>query len=286
MAQTISWQERGRGQRRRATHAALLAALLIGVLTALTPWSAAGTKAAQSRPVLVVFVPGFTLSRQAWADQPREFHTISDRLAQSIGSIEVTQYSYDGGTRPYRPADTVRRSIEADAAVLDTYVRAASHADIYLIGYSLGGVVAAYYAAAYPAHDAAAGTRIAGVITLDSPVHGFRPTMPCLGSGMGGWVSKFEFAMNKWLVLPELQPNSAVIARIANLPRAVPTLTIASQDDCLVTPAQALLPGAQQVLTHSGHAADIVASHGAVLRDSAAVSAIARFISAQAAASP
>ncbi len=267
-----------------ARRVALVATLALAALASLAPWRAAGLAAAQSRPVLVIFVPGFTLSRQAWADQPREFHTISDLLTRRLGSVAVTQYSYDGGTRPYRPADTVRHSVEADAAVLDAYVRAATHADVYLVGYSLGGVVAAYYAAAYPANNAASDTRLAGVVTLDSPVHGFRPTMPCLGTRLGGWASQAEFALNKWLVLPELQPNSGVIARIAGLPAALPILTIASQDDCLVTPAQALLPGALHLLTHSGHAADIVASHGAVLRDPVAVNAVVNFITARASA--
>lgn len=275
-------QTAGRQAPRRYRRAALIAALTLAALASLAPWRAEGMAAAQTRPVLVVFVPGFTLSRQAWADQPREFHTITDLLTRRLGAVAVTQYSYDGGTRPYRPADTVRHSIEADAAVLDAYVRAATHADVYLVGYSLGGVVAAYYATTYPAYNAVADTRIVGVVTLDSPVHGFRPTMPCLGSRLGGWASQAEFALNKWLVLPELQPNSGVIARIASLPAALPTLTIASRDDCLVTPSQALLPGAAHLLTHSGHATDIVASHGAVLRDPAAANAVVSFIAARA----
>lgn len=278
-----SWLRGWRGSRLRERRGVRLIAVaaLVGLLAA--PGGTAPVRAARAAPPLFVFVPGVTLSWRASAHQATQFRAIATRLTRLLGPIDTMQYSYAGGIRAYGVLNTMRQSIGQDASVLDTYLRAQANKDVYLIGYSLGGVIAAYYAATHPAYDSRANVRVAGVITLDGPVRGFRPTMPCLRPWLRRAAIKVETAINRWLVLPDLQPRSKVIAAIAGLPRRVPTLTIASRDDCLVTPAQALLAGAREVETHSGHRSDIIASHGAILNDPAATGAIASFVASFAA---
>lgn len=273
-----------RGSRLRGWRGARLIAVaaLVGLLAAPSGVAPARAARADATP-LFVFVPGVTLSWRASAHQATQFRAIATRLTRLLGPIDTTQYSYAGGVRAYGVLNTMRQSIGQDASVLDTYLRAQANKDVYLIGYSLGGVIAAYYAATHPTYDSRANVRVAGVITLDGPVRGFRPTMPCLRPWLRRAAIKIETAINRWLVLPDLQPRSKVIAAIAGLPRLVPTLTIASRDDCLVTPAQALLAGAREVETHSGHRSDIIASHGAILNDPAATGAIAGFVASFAA---
>lgn len=148
-----------------------------------------GAFEAASQTTLVVFLQGWTSSLPSGPDSPNAFkrtNGLAPRLGSAgITSLDLRDFSYSGASSAtfgadYGPCDSLRHVNEAEA-ILDLELKgyAATHhdVDVYLVGHSQGGVVALgylawlaklgrSYASPFP------GMRLAGVVTLDSPLGG------------------------------------------------------------------------------------------------------------------
>jgi hypothetical protein len=169
-------------------------------------------------------------------------------------------YSYDATRSSYTVTQTHESVSVATAALnaqLGTVRAHDSGASFLLIGHSLGGVVAARWAAGHTARPPAA------IITFDSPLRGIRGGS-ILGNVFGGAVWK------------GLQPGSPAIRAITGRPSGwwqgtAHLHTVANTADVLVPPAEALL-GDTHTVTDSSCPADLFvvhSCHGAVLSDAA-----------------
>ena len=139
-----------------------LVILLQGILSALNP-----DDIAQKR------IPGF--------DQPGEI--IPFLKSHGFNNAKFMAYSYNGlnsqgQLQPYFCEITFNQSIYTDEFKLDdeitSYLKIHPNTDIYLVGHSLGGVIAFGYLAFLRAFNYSLpnGGKLAGVITLDAPIGG------------------------------------------------------------------------------------------------------------------
>ena len=80
-------------------------------------------------------------------------------------------YSEDGWDSNYLPADTLNSVPESSAALRDIY-SAYPDSRIFIIGHSLGGIVALDGLARYSNNENRMKSRTAGLITVSSPVNG------------------------------------------------------------------------------------------------------------------
>lgn len=193
-------------------------------------------------------------------DAERSFSGLVQFLADRGGydvRRDVLEGTYAGTERdgawspsPYVAADTRRPLVETTEAVagcLEWYRRALpSDARLWVLGYSLGGVVALDGATMAIIRDRAGWAgRLAGIVTLAAPLRG------CNAGGLVNWA---------WLVTGEPEGLGAAghdleqrwrepdeqtrLQRRAAFVRAagVRLLTLADPDDAVVRPEEALLP--------------------------------------------
>jgi pimeloyl-ACP methyl ester carboxylesterase len=187
------------------------------------------------------------------------FRTLIAAMSRAHLAYTPLYYSYDPAHNSYTVTQT-HGSVSASTAALNAELQAVRSGDpaasFILIGHSLGGVIAARWAAGH-----AAGAE--SVITFDSPLRGIRAGS-LLGSVFGGAVWK------------GLQPDSPTIRSITDRPaswwQATGHLhTVANTADVLVPPGEALL-GARHTVTDSSCPVDLLvvrSCHGAVLSDTA-----------------
>ncbi|HLW02207.1 MAG TPA: hypothetical protein VKT82_26365 [Ktedonobacterales bacterium] len=190
----------------------------------------------------------------------------------SIRAIEA--FSYAGNAPTYRSSQT-RQPLARSAAALDAQMRRwrgeYPNATFDLIGHSLGGDVALYWAArvATPTERAA----IHSIITLDSPLNGYPR----------------NYADNFFLpffgaIAQNLLSGAAAITDIANAPThwdagpgtlASPVVTITNVRDLAVPFFLATIPGS--VLVADDYGSDSTSlNHGSVLASPAALAQIAQ----------
>lgn len=188
------------------------------------------------------------------------FGTLIAAMTRDHLAYTPLYYSYDGAASSYTVAQT-HGSVSTSAAALTQQIRAVrAHdpaASFFLVGHSLGGVIAARWAVGHRTAP------VAGIITFDSPLRGIRGGS-ALGQIFGGPV---------W---SSLQPGSSAIRAITKQPNAWwgasgHLHTVANRADVLVPPSEALL-GEQHAVTDSSCPRDLLfirTCHGAVLSDTA-----------------
>ncbi|HEX6355081.1 lipase [Actinophytocola sp.] len=161
-------------------------------------------------PVPVLLVPGYGGSRAALS-------TLADRLRRAGRDARVLTLPGDG-----------TGDLNAQARLLD---EAAGGAPVDVIGYSAGGVVARLWVDG-------TGARLARrVVTLGSPLHGTEI------AAAGGVLAPGACPV----ACQQLSPGSALLAEISR-PVAVPWLSVWTENDqTVVPPDSARLPGAVNV---------------------------------------
>ncbi len=177
------------------------------LLLASSPASALAVGTPTSRSTLFVFVQGidsFLTSAQAAAQggdgsDPYFFGTDAGLFkkshlgtylqSQGYSNARYLEYSYaplgstnTGQPQPYTCKDTYNYSLASHIIGLSQQINAAiqnnPNTDVYLIGHSMGGIVAFGYLASLLEHVGNAvplprnGSRLKGVVTLDSPLGG------------------------------------------------------------------------------------------------------------------
>ncbi len=208
---------------------------------------------------------------QALQDTPGNGETSQSSIPFSIRAIVA--FSYAGDTPTYT-SDQTRQPLAISAAALDAQFRrwqsAYPGATFDLIGHSLGGAVAAYWAAsvATPAELHAIHT----IITLDSPLDGYPRTyadnffLPFFGA----------VANNLLAGSPAVTAMQAVPQHWINGPGTLanPLVTITNIRDLVVPFFVATIPGA--VLVADDYGSDNSSlNHGAILTSPAALAQIA-----------
>jgi len=158
----------------------------------------------------------------------------------------------DGGWRPtaYGPADTRRPLIdmaEAVAGCLDFYRQALpAEAQLCVVGYSLGGVVAVDGATLAVARDREAWhNRLAAVVTLAAPLHGCSVgallNWAWLVTGESGGLGEAGRDLDsRWRDVDEQTRLGRRAAFLRSVGARV--VTLADPDDSVVRPEEALLP--------------------------------------------
>jgi pimeloyl-ACP methyl ester carboxylesterase len=141
----------------------------------------------------------------------KEIHLGTDLESQGYSNARYLEYSYAGSTntgqpQPYTCQDTYNYPLATHIIELSRQINAAvqnyPNTDIYVIGHSMGGIVALGYVASLLEHVGNAvplpnnGSRLKGIITLDSPLGGvtnnpdygkliFLRSLPC--EGLDAW---------------------------------------------------------------------------------------------------
>jgi uncharacterized Zn-binding protein involved in type VI secretion len=222
------------------------------------------TKAA-SRGVLLIFLPGFNTD----SNTPFAFSAILTKLREKYPDSPAFNYSYRGLNQTYIKADTVLQSLSDDVNALGSYLTPSSihDRDVYLIGHSLGGVIAAKYASEFSGFPSGSNAQLAGVITLDSPVNGVDPNAPG-ASCYDEWLNiliAISGGRQNVPILGELTPGNATVGGIQTAGNKVPVLSIGSKDDCFIPPTDTYITSGENAHVTSG--GTDVATHGAVLND-------------------
>jgi thioesterase domain-containing protein len=177
-------------------------------------------------------------------------------------AVSVEDYSYRYPDLAYTRCDT-SQPVRDSAARLTQQVRdlSARHpgARFLLVGHSLGGVIATYWAAAEAPADLLAKT--AGVVTLDSPLQGVRDIPAEISDLVTGWVTAQLCSDRR--VLDELtgagpEDVIAVLGRAADRLAASGgrLYTGASRGDVPISWRGATLPGAETQYFDSGICGD------------------------------
>ena len=131
-------------------------------------------------------LPGFDYTATSNHPEGIAPYLKSNLTGNNFANANYMMYSYtgedtSGNLQPYGCADTFVNSINNDVSTLNSeitsYAQGHPNTDIYLIGHSLGGVIAfgelAYLdSLGWPAFPN--GNQLKGVITLDSPLGGIR----------------------------------------------------------------------------------------------------------------
>ncbi len=184
---------------RRTQRFRILAAAFIGVcsLVLATPLAYAKAPPLTSNDVFIL-LPGIEseLSKDNIKDDlTPDFESIRAAITNTVPDAQFVTFSYTGPTsktnpkpRPYTCVPTIETPISSDVKVLSKQVQAVlasqPNANIYLIGHSLGGVIAYGYMgmlAETQAFDPTVSTHVKGVITLDSPLGGVSSDPAYLG---------------------------------------------------------------------------------------------------------
>jgi pimeloyl-ACP methyl ester carboxylesterase len=173
-------------------------------------------------------------------------------------AVSVEEFSYRYPEVTYERCDT-NQSLAASRDRLNAQLQdlATRHpsARFLVVGHSLGGVIATYWAASAPSPELL--RRTAGVVTLSSPLRGVNEVPPEIRDLVETWMTA-QLCFDPRL-LAELHPEAAD-SPVATLARAVEALaanegqlyTGASSGDIAISPAVALLPGAESRVFESG----------------------------------
>ncbi len=192
----------------------------------------------------------------------------------TIRAIEC--FSYAGNAPTYESGQT-RQAISLSAAALDAQFRrwrgAYPHAAFDLIGHSLGGAVATYWAARVAAPDEA--QAIHSIITLDSPLNGYPRSyadnffLPFFGT----------VAQNLLAGSPMVRAIVDAPARWRRGPGALakPIVTLTNIRDLVVPFFLATIPGVVLVADDYGTDGSSL-NHGSVLTSPAALAQIAQVL--------
>jgi len=141
------------------------------------------------RGKLFIFLPGISTHLNSGDVLESEdgnfgdFNTTLDTIQNIRGFVNSRAifYSYTGSTsnglpKPYTCQDTFTHSVMDDVMSLNAEIAQYPNTDIYLIGHSLGGVVAYSYLTALTENVAGvslpANSQLKAVVTLDSPIGG------------------------------------------------------------------------------------------------------------------
>jgi pimeloyl-ACP methyl ester carboxylesterase len=201
---------------------------------------------------------------------------------RTSGVQEVAfSYAQDGGA--YAGTNT-RRPISASATSLDSQVSAILQADssaqVDIVAYSLGGVVAAYWAARIAPPGTL--THVRTLITLDSPLEG--DWVGSLASLALGNRVKTTLRQAAGQAGHDLQPGSRVISAIRNRDSGAAArlagrvYTIGNWRDLVVNAVESWLPGARANKDIIACATHDSGCHGTVLRDRDAQRLIERWV--------
>src|SRR5437764_4891408 len=146
---------------------------------------------ATARGKLFVFIQGINTSLQNNNPPTDSFGTrngIAPYLSSVYPGAQFLMYSYNGSNSngypaPYQCQDTVVNDAKADTLKLVTqlgnYLKNKTNTDVYIIAHSFGGLVAyGYLSYLFSQHtvngsiQGTTGNRIAGIVTLDTPLGG------------------------------------------------------------------------------------------------------------------
>lgn len=130
----------------------------------------------------VVMIQGVCSSTESSSNLTAWTTNIKRLLVEDFGLIDMPTghpddqviefgYSEDGWDSSYLPADTLNSVQESSAALRDIY-SAYPDSRIFIIGHSLGGIVALDGLARYSNNENRMKSRTAGLITVSSPVNG------------------------------------------------------------------------------------------------------------------
>jgi len=165
--------------------------VVFGISGSVAPGSAVAAPIKRDGHPVFILLQGITSSLDPLSiglGQTPGFVNVQEAVSQIYPNAEFVSYSYNGPTgkgkikyapRVYDCFDTTQRTLPEDIASLDDQIQSIvarePQSPIYLVGHSLGGVIAYGYLGALeetgivkplPHHN------IAGVITLDSPIGG------------------------------------------------------------------------------------------------------------------
>lgn len=266
-------------------HRNVVRALLIVTIAATFVASRRGARAEVTQPVTVVFIAGlcpwphadpYCIRRvNAAARGVATFAAVLTAMDEAHISYRALHYSYDPrDPASYAVTDT-HATLARSAAVLDRIVRralaGAPDRKVDLVAYSLGGVVAAEWAATLGRRERLLG-HVRSIVTMDSPVRGVHALLPAS-------VLVRVFSGNVWA---DLQPRSRAIRQITAFHdawwrRSAHLHSLANRADRLVPPSDALL-GDRHTVSDTVCPADFAflhSCHGAILNDAAASRLIA-----------
>ncbi|GAC1625980.1 MAG: hypothetical protein NVS4B9_17490 [Ktedonobacteraceae bacterium] len=220
---------------------------------------------AASRGTLLIFLPGFNTD----SNTPFPFGSILSQLTKKYPDVRAFNYSYRGLNRTYIKADTVLQSLNDDVNALTSYLTSSSvqGRDVYLIGHSLGGVIAAKYASDFSGFPPESNARLAGVITLDSPINGVDQNAAgatCYDEWLNILIALSGGRQNT-PILSELTTGNATVSSIQTAGNKVPVLSIGSKDDCFIPTTDTYITSGENAHVTRGGTGD--ATHGAVLND-------------------
>lgn len=272
--------------RRLFTLATVMSMLMVTLLSVVQPHEVS----AATNSMAFIFLPGFnTASTSTDPTQiPSQFNSIKSALNQKYPGSIFLAYSYAGYGKPYNLIDTLQ-SFDTDVTNLNQYLfnSALVGRNIYLVGHSLGGAIAAYYDAAYyfdTLYQSAYHARLAGVIALDSPLNGVDPNAPgatCYRTQLNDFIALG--GRQDIPILDDLTPGHFVVNGIQTAGNNAPVLSIGSTDDCFIPTTNpptligdTYIASGQNSAVQSGGTGD--ASHGAVQNDPNAISIMTSWI--------
>lgn len=170
--------------------AVLLLLMLPVVLTALVT-ACSAEKPAELTPRVILIQGACSSSEQN--DEPGHWvHTVTDILTEEYGftdapagdsADQVIEFSYStsGWSHEYLPADTLK-SIDESSAGLQAIYDYYPESQFFILGHSLGGIVALDGIARYANADHQMVENTGGIITVSSPVKGLNPAAAGLAS--------------------------------------------------------------------------------------------------------
>lgn len=265
-----------------------------------TDWAVARITAgpiSSNRPQVFILLPGINteLTREQIKNGTTPgFESVQTAITQMVPNAQFVTYSYTGFAgggkntkpQPYTCLNTHTNPIGVDIQVLDKQIQAIlskqPDAQVYLIGHSLGGVIAYGYMAALQAEGIVtplANNTLSGVVTLDSPLGGvssdpayrdyettfFETTcqgysiaqdlavrnleamfnsVPSAATPYGGQASVLSIPFNKKAVLPNPLPNNQTLAANAHAQNTT-VLTVGNTLDRLWLPDTCDIPVTQ-----------------------------------------
>lgn len=149
-----------------------------------------------------------------------------------------------------------------EASIAEVLSQLPKTGSIYLVGHSLGGVIATIIAADHPA-------RIEKLVTISSPIHGSRAA------------ATLQWIPGSLPVLCDIVPHGAIITRCCELLLNLPTLSIISTGGHLPTspePNDSVVSLASQRALKFGKKVEVHASHFEVLLHEKTVKTLIEFL--------
>jgi len=173
---------------------------------------------------------------------------LKSHWSESAGNV-YKDFSYKGTSSDYGQFDPELQSLDVDASYVNDFLSQCSEIqgkDVYLIGHSLGGVVASYWAATKslpicggsPIH-------VMGIFTIDSPVNGVDDSQTpgsCYGSIRDQMVATIGQSILP--AMESIKPGTSTIQKVqgkANWQSKIKLINLESIDDCFIQVANAEL---------------------------------------------